>query len=67
MDKIKKAAELIRINWQVLAGFEILYKILSFAIFTPFFWGVFNLLMKITGYEYLTIENIIPFLLILLQ
>lgn len=63
MDKIKKAVKLIQINWRTLAGFELLYKILSMAVFTPFFWGIFNFVMYITGYEYLTIENIIPFLL----
>ncbi len=63
MDKIKKAAKLIQTNWRALAGFELLYKILSMAVFTPFFWGIFNFAMYVTGYEYLTIENIIPFLL----
>ncbi len=33
MDKIKKAAKLIQTNWRALAGFELLYKILSMAVF----------------------------------
>ena len=63
MGGIRKAARLIHVNWRTLAGFEILYKILSLAVFTPLCWGIFNLVMDITGYKYLTIENIIPFLL----
>lgn len=63
MGGIKKAAKLIHVNWRTLAGFEILYKILSLAVFTPLCWGIFNLVMDFTGYKYLTIENIIPFLL----
>lgn len=63
MGGIKKAAKLIQINWRTLAGFEILYKITSLAVFTPLCWWIFNLVMDITGYKYLTIENIIPFLL----
>lgn len=62
MGKIKKAAGLIRVNWRTLAGFEILYKILSLTVFTPLFWAAFNGIMKITGYRYLTLENIFSFL-----
>lgn len=62
MKKIKKVLSLLRINWRTMAEFEILYKFLSLCIFTPVFWGIFQGIMKITGYEYLTIENILSFL-----
>lgn len=63
MKKIRKVLGLIRVNWQTMAGFEILYKMISITVFTPLFWSGFNGIMKITGYSYLTIENIVPFLM----
>lgn len=61
MRKTKKVLNLLRVNWRTMAEFEILYKVLSFAVFTPVFWGIFRIIMKVTGYEYLTIENILSF------
>lgn len=61
MEKLKKTLTFLRINWRTLAGFEILYKALSMAVFTPLFWGMFQQVMEITGYRYLTFENIVPF------
>ena len=61
--KIKKVMDLLRVNWQTMAEFEILYKVLSLTIFTPLFLWVFNGIMKVTGYQYLTIENVFSFLL----
>lgn len=63
MEKMRKVAGLLRVNWRTMAEFEVLYKFLSLSIFTPIFWGIFNVIMKFTGYGYLTIENILPFLL----
>ena len=54
---------LLRVNWRTIVEFEILYKLLSFSIFTPVFWGIFNGIMRMMGYEYLTIENILSFLI----
>lgn len=62
MKKLGKVAKLIRINWKTMAGFELLYKVLSLTVFTPLFWGMFNGIMKITGYAYLTKENVLSFL-----
>lgn len=63
MKRVRKVIELLGVNWQTLAGFEFLYKVMSMSIFTPLFFGIFNGIMGITGYEYLTIENIVPFLI----
>lgn len=63
MRKIKKVMDLLGVNWRTMAEFEILYKVLSMAIFTPFFLWAFNGIMKVTGYEYLTIENVVSFFL----
>lgn len=61
MEKIKRVLGLLRVNWRTMAEYELLYKLLSLAVFTPVFWGIFHGIMKITGYEYLTIENILSF------
>lgn len=63
MKSLKRILELIRVNWQTMCGFEILFKLLSAMVFTPLFWWIFNRIMDFTGYEYLTIENILPFLI----
>ncbi|MEH2941814.1 glycerophosphodiester phosphodiesterase family protein [Lachnospiraceae bacterium KK002] len=63
MKKLRKVMNLLKVNWKTLAGFEILYKILSFTVFTPLFLGCFHGIMKATGYNYLTLENIGSFLL----
>lgn len=62
MRNLKKTYDMIRYNIWTLVGFEIIFKTLSFAIFTPLFLGLFNLVMKLTGYSYLTLENIFQFL-----
>lgn len=62
MRKIKKVMNLLRVNWRTMAEFEILYKVLSLTIFTPLFLRAFHGIMKVTGYEYLTIENVFSFL-----
>lgn len=61
MRKIKKVMNLLQVNWRTMAEFEILYKVLSLIIFTPLFLWAFNGIMKVTGYQYLTIENVFPF------
>ena len=61
MGKTSKVINLLRVNLRTMAEFEILYKLLSLSVFTPVFWGIFNGIMSITGYEYLTIENILSF------
>ncbi|MEY8335344.1 glycerophosphoryl diester phosphodiesterase membrane domain-containing protein [Lachnospiraceae bacterium 47-T17] len=63
MKKMRKVMGLLRVNWRTIVEFEILYKLLSFSIFTPVFWGIFNGIMRMMGYEYLTIENILSFLI----
>lgn len=63
MRKIKKVMDLLQVNWRTMAELEILYKVLSMTIFTPLFLWAFNEIMKVTGYQYLTIENIFFFFL----
>ncbi len=63
MKKTKEILKMIRCNIGALVGFECLYKILSLVIFSPLFLKIFDLTMKVTGYSYLTFENIFSFLL----
>lgn len=63
MEKLKKVMRLLQVNWRTLAEFEVLYKTLSLAVATPVFLGAFHGIMKLTGYDYLTLENILPFFL----
>ncbi len=58
MKKIKNALLMIKRNIWVLVGFEAVFKLLSTLIFMPLFLGCFNLIMKYTGFTYLTFENI---------
>lgn len=63
MKYLKNTFETIKYNFGTLAKFEILYKILAFLIFAPILMGGFKLSMKLTGFNYLTIENISSFIL----
>ena len=62
MKTIKKIIRMITYNIWSLVGFEAIFKLLSFAIFTPLFFSLFDLVMRLTGYKYLTLENIASFL-----
>lgn len=61
MKHIKKSFYMIRYNLKTLVGFELLFKLLSIFLFTPLFIHIFDFIMKVRGYHYLTFENIIPF------
>ncbi len=62
MKKFSQTKKMITYNLWTLVGFESAFKILSFFIFTPMFFKIFNLIMKVTGYNYLTFENLFFFL-----
>ncbi len=62
MGKLRKATKLVFYNWKPLAGFEILYKLISVVFFVPLLLGAFHLAMKVGGYSYLTLENVLSFL-----
>lgn len=63
MQKVKKVIEIIKYNISTLIGFELIFKLLSLLIFTPIFLKSFTWIMKLTGYNYITIENVTSFLL----
>ena len=63
MKYLKDTYKIIKYNFGTLAKFEIIYKILMLLIFTPLFMSGFKLSMKLTGFSYLTIENISSYIL----
>lgn len=62
MHKIKESLLMLKENLGTLIGFELLFKLLSSLIIIPLFLGAFNLTMKYTGFNYLTLENIFLFI-----
>ena len=62
MKKYRYIWKMIQYNFKTLVLFELIFKIISFFIFTPLFLKCIDLIMKITGYRYITLENIKPFL-----
>ena len=62
MRNITNIFHLINYNLKTLLGFELLFK-LSTIIATKVFVQALNMIMGASGYHYLTLENILPFLL----
>lgn len=62
MKKLREINKLILYNWRPLLGFEIIYKLASAVIFMPLLWGLLDFAMGLSGYTYLTLENIFVFL-----
>ena len=60
---LKNISNMIRFNLGTLIKFEILYKLLLSIVLIPFAILGFSFSMKLTGYTYLTIENIFSYLL----
>lgn len=60
---LKNISNMIRFNLGTLIKFEILFNMVLSIILIPFAILGFNLSMKLTGYTYLTIENIFNYLL----
>ena len=63
MEAIKRINKMLTYNLKTLLKFEFLFKIMTALVFMPLFIQAFKLTMKITGFSYLTIENIINFVL----
>ena len=62
MKKIKEVLTTIKYNISTLIGFELIFKLLSLMFFTPIFLKSFTLIMKLTGFKYITLENVFTFL-----
>ena len=63
MKKLKNVLGMLKYNLKALVSFELLYKMITSIIFVPLFLSMFHMTMKVTGYSYLTLENIFSFVL----
>ena len=59
---LKKLKKILSYNLKTLIKFEIIYKLVTTIIFVPLFLFVFKAITHLSGYNYLTFENVIPFL-----
>ncbi len=59
----KRLKKILGYNFKTLIGFEAIYKFSSTVIFIPLFLSLFRLIMIASGYQYLTFENFISFLI----
>lgn len=62
MKEWKLVARMLRCSWRPLFEFELLFKLLALTVFTPVFSLAFRGVMAANGYDYLTVDNIGPFL-----
>ncbi len=62
MKHIVTVLKMMRYNQRTLIWFEILYKLMGVALFVPLLYGTFYMSLNITGYRYLTLENIRKYL-----
>ncbi len=60
---IKEMKNMILKNFKTIIKFEFIFKIVTLLVATPIFFNIFKMIMKVTGYSYLTIENIANFIL----
>lgn len=58
MRNVSKLFKLIRLNWKRMVELELLYRFLSVIIFAPVLLLMFNISMKISGYKYITVDNV---------
>lgn len=60
---IREVKELLSKNTKNIIYFQFIFKIFTLLIAIPLFLNCFKLIMNISGYSYLTFENIISFIL----
>lgn len=62
MKNIKKVIHIIKFNGKMMFQFEMIYRMFSIILFTPLLMLLFNSSLKLTGYKYITIENLYKYL-----
>ncbi|MBD5137480.1 MAG: glycerophosphodiester phosphodiesterase [Lachnospiraceae bacterium] len=58
MRNVNKLFKIIRLNWRCMVEFELLYRFFSVLIFAPILLIMFNISMTISGYKYITVDNV---------
>ena len=51
-----------KMDWKGLISYEILYKLFGIVLMVPLFSGAFSVMLQLSGYRYLTRENLFSFL-----
>lgn len=59
---LKDVCQLITCNFKRFVLFQLVYRILTLFIFSPIFFEIFHYVMEISGYTYLTLDNIFDFI-----
>lgn len=62
MNSFKTCVRLLKLNWRSLFLFEVLYKAVSSAVFTPLIVALFNVSLKLAGIAYLSDDTFAQFL-----
>ena len=62
MEKVRHFRKILSVNGKTLVGFEFVFKLVTVLIGMPLFLGMFDLIMEVSGYSYLTLENVVSFL-----
>jgi len=60
---INKLRDILQCNIKDLIWFQLIYKVCTFFIFVPIVLRMLDLVLKVTGYDYITSENILSFLI----
>ncbi|WP_258208752.1 glycerophosphodiester phosphodiesterase family protein [Paenibacillus radicibacter] len=55
--------QLIRFNWKSLLLFELVYKLIAWAICYPLVIKLFHVSLNVSGYRYITAKNIVDYFL----
>ena len=62
MKKRELLFRILRCSWKPLVSFELLYKLLAVSFFSSLLSLSFRWIVEISGYSYLTVDNIFSFI-----
>ncbi len=58
MGNLIRLFKLVKLNWRRMAEFELIYRGLAVILFAPILLFMFNASMKLSGYRYITVDNV---------
>ena len=63
LDRFGSVGRLLRLNWRPLVIFELFFKVTLAIVLIPVVSGAVNLAMRMSGFAYVTVENVVRFAL----
>ena len=63
LDLFGSVGRLLRLNWRPLVIFELFFKVTLAIVLIPVVSGAVNLAMRMSGFAYVTVENVVRFAL----